>query len=119
MWNYTVHPHALHMQLDVCVFGCCVLFNLISCTPTHPPSADPSPFFLSCAGSCEVLNADTLETVVSLHHRKEEISDVKFSPSTYLTNMDTHPKASTSCTYSICEYAILLLSWEVPGCGFT
>ncbi len=37
------------------------------------------------AGSCVVVNADTLETIVSFHHRKEEISDVKFSPSQYQT----------------------------------
>ncbi len=32
-------------------------------------------------GGCVVLSADNMETVVSFHHRKEEISDVKFSPS--------------------------------------
>lgn len=30
-------------------------------------------------GSFHVVNADTLEDIVAFHHRKENISDVKFS----------------------------------------
>lgn len=32
-------------------------------------------------GGCVVLDAETLKDSVTFHHRKEEISDVKFSPS--------------------------------------
>ena len=41
-------------------------------------------------GSFTVVNSDTMEEVISLHHRKEEIADIKFSPSklTYIyTNL--------------------------------
>ena len=39
-------------------------------------------FVLYCSvGSCMVLDAESLNDTVSFHHRKEEISDVKFSPS--------------------------------------
>lgn len=31
-------------------------------------------------GSFMVVNADTLEDMVSFHHRKEMIADIKFSP---------------------------------------
>jgi hypothetical protein len=27
-----------------------------------------------------VVNSDSMEEVISLHHRKEEIADIKFSP---------------------------------------
>lgn len=27
-----------------------------------------------------VINSDTMEDVVAMHHRKEEIADIKFSP---------------------------------------
>ena len=30
-----------------------------------------------------VVNADTLEDIVQFHHRKEEISDIRFSPGKY------------------------------------
>ena len=32
------------------------------------------------SGSFIVVNADTLTDIAGFHHRKEEISDVKFSP---------------------------------------
>ena len=31
-------------------------------------------------GSFSVVNATSLDEVISFHHRKEEISDIKFSP---------------------------------------
>ena len=31
-------------------------------------------------GSFSVLNSDKLDDIVSYHHRKEEIADIKFSP---------------------------------------
>ena len=34
-------------------------------------------------GSFHVLNADSLEDIVAFHHRKEEISDIRFSPGRY------------------------------------
>lgn len=34
----------------------------------------------SFTGSFCVVNSDTLEEIVGFHHRKEEISDIKFSP---------------------------------------
>ena len=37
-------------------------------------------FFVS--GSFVVLNSETMEELASFHHRKEEISDIKFSPGT-------------------------------------
>lgn len=37
--------------------------------------------FLSCiAGSFQVVDSTTLDDIVGFHHRKEEISDIKFSP---------------------------------------
>lgn len=37
-----------------------------------------SPFFF--LGSFSVMDSTTLEDIISFHHRKEEISDIKFSP---------------------------------------
>ena len=34
-------------------------------------------------GSFSVLNSDKLDEIVSFHHRKEEIADIKFSPGLY------------------------------------
>lgn len=31
-------------------------------------------------GSFHVIDANTLEDIVAFHHRKEEISDIRFSP---------------------------------------
>ena len=37
--------------------------------------------FLSCiAGSFQVVDSTSLDDIVGFHHRKEEISDIKFSP---------------------------------------
>ena len=37
--------------------------------------------FMSCiAGSFQVVDSTTLDDIVGFHHRKEEISDIKFSP---------------------------------------
>lgn len=60
-------------QLDslcvcVCVCACVCQCMLYGCS----------------VGSCMVLDAESLSDTVSFHHRKEEISDVKFSPSTKL-----------------------------------
>jgi len=35
-------------------------------------------------GSFMVINSDSMEDVVSMHHRKEEIADIKFSPGRYI-----------------------------------
>ena len=36
---------------------------------------------LSCiTGSFQVVDSTTLDDIVGFHHRKEEISDIKFSP---------------------------------------
>ena len=35
---------------------------------------------LFVSGSFVVLNSETMEEMASFHHRKEEISDIKFSP---------------------------------------
>ena len=37
--------------------------------------------YLSITGSFMVVNAETFEKIASYSHRKEEISDIKFSPS--------------------------------------
>lgn len=39
-----------------------------------------------CVGSFTVLNSDTMDEIISLHHRKEEIADIKFSPG----NLEIH-----------------------------
>lgn len=39
--------------------------------------------FVNSKGSFTVVNADTLDPVASFHHRKEEISDIRFSPGKY------------------------------------
>ena len=39
--------------------------------------------FYSLIGSFQVVNSDKMDEVISLHHRKEEISDIKFSPGMY------------------------------------
>lgn len=37
-------------------------------------------YFGFSTGSFIVVNSDNMEEVISFHHRKEEISDIKFSP---------------------------------------
>ena len=59
----------------VCVYVCgCGFMRVCACV---------GQFVLYCCsvGSCMVLDAESLNDTVSFHHRKEEISDVKFSPS--------------------------------------
>ena len=36
--------------------------------------------YICIIGSFAVLNTDTLEDIAQFHHRKQEISDIKFSP---------------------------------------
>ena len=36
-------------------------------------------------GSFLIVNADTLEDLVSFHHRKDIITDIRFSPGEYVT----------------------------------
>lgn len=36
--------------------------------------------FVIIAGSCCVIDASSLDDMVEFHHRKEEISDIRFSP---------------------------------------
>lgn len=38
-------------------------------------------------GSFVVLDTESLEEIVGYSHRKEEISDIKFSPGTYLDDL--------------------------------
>ncbi len=38
-------------------------------------------FIVPVLGSFAVVNSETLETIVCHSHRKQEVSDVKFSPS--------------------------------------
>jgi hypothetical protein len=46
-----------------------------------------------------VVNSDSMEEVISLHHRKEEIADIKFSPGKF--------------SYPIKVLWILLQLWSV------
>ena len=40
--------------------------------------------FMPCiTGSFQVVDSTTLDDIVGFHHRKEEISDIKFSPGKY------------------------------------
>lgn len=38
-------------------------------------------------GSFHVIDANTLEDIVAFQHRKEEISDIRFSPGIYLLHV--------------------------------
>jgi len=41
---------------------------------------DPPDICFCVTGSFQVVDSTTLEDIVGFHHRKEEISDIKFSP---------------------------------------
>lgn len=41
-------------------------------------------------GSFLIVNADTLEDLVSFHHRKDIISDIRFSPGPQFTSLFPH-----------------------------
>ena len=43
-------------------------------------SMDPPDICFCVTGSFQVVDSTTLEDIVGFHHRKEEISDIKFSP---------------------------------------
>lgn len=42
-------------------------------------------------GSFLIVNADTLEDLVSFHHRKDSISDIRFSPGLWFTSIFLYP----------------------------
>ena len=47
------------------------------------------------SGSFVVINAETMDDIISNHHRKEEISDIKFSPGKKSFNYPTRLKIFT------------------------
>ena len=54
-----------------------IIFGLAQniCLPPHPHV-----FAHPCTGSFQVVDSTTLDDIIGFHHRKEEISDIKFSP---------------------------------------
>lgn len=51
-------------------------------------------------GSFLIVNADTLEDLVSFHHRKDIISDIRFSPGLWFTSAFRHPSKTPLKSWS-------------------
>ena len=52
-------------------------------------------------GSFVVLDTESLEEVVGFSHRKEEISDIKFSPGLYAVHVRMHKYSTTIARHNL------------------